>query len=677
MNKNILFIAAALFFVQCSNSDDKTSDQPIAFDVHDMDKSADACHDFYKWSVGNWMKNNPVPATESRWMSFNILAEQNDVKLKAILKAIVETKSTDKGSPEQLLGDLYRSALNRDAFAEKNREVLIPYLLQIDTISSLDDMYKMVPDLMNIGISAGLGFYVGADKKNSAQNITTTYQTGLGLPNRDYYLLPNQDYEDIRKAYSGHIVKMFEILGLKNGTSIADDVLAFETKLAEVSWSRRKKRNPNLSYNMRMVDLYNDSLKDIPLRYLLDSYGIEGIDSMIIAQPSYIMALDTILGNATMSELRAYLQWRVVYSYASHVNAEAEEEHFNFYSKTLHGRKEMKSKDDRVFKLVDRMLSEPLGKMFVEKHFPPESKKYMSEMIENLRAAYEQSIKSLTWMSDETKEKALEKLAAFSYKVGYPDTWEDYSSMEINEDVLVQNIINIRGFHRQLMLAKLGKPVDRSEWHMPPQKVNAYYNPSNNEVVFPAGILQPPFFHPTFDDAINYGGIGGVIGHEFTHGFDDQGSKFDGNGNLNQWWTPDDRAAFDKLTNALAVQYSNYTVIDTNQIDGKLTLGENIADLGGITLGYAALKRKLGDNPPEPIDGFTWQQRFFLGWANVWKGNITDEELKNRLMNDSHSPSKYRVIGPFSNSPEFIDAFGIDCEKGSSIKKKEDQIKIW
>jgi putative endopeptidase len=677
MIKNISLLALAFVFVKCNSPSQTESSEPIAFDVHQMDKSADACHDFYQWSVGTWMQENPVPATESRWMSFSILAQKNEEKLKVILQEIAASESYTTGSTQQLLGDLYKSAVNRDDNADLNFSVLSPYIAGIDNISSVEDMYQYMPKLMNVGVSAGMAFYIGADRKNSAQNIATMYQTGLNLPNRDYYLKQDKDKVEIRAAYKKHIVAMYNLLKLANGDSAAEKVLAFETKLAEVTWTKRQKRNHHKTYNIRFVDQYNDSLKNIPLRFLLDNYGIQGIDSMIVSHPSYIVALDSIIGATDIGELKAYLKWSLINSYANFLNEETEKEHFDFYARTLKGKKEMKTKEDRVLRFVNHMLSEPMGKLFVEKHFPAESKEYMSEMIENLRLAYKESIENLTWMSDDTKTKALEKLAAFTYKVGYPDKWKDYSKLEISEKSLLGNVINIRAYRRQFMLDKLGKPVDRSEWGMPPQMVNAYYNPTNNEIVFPAGILQPPFFHPSFDHAINYGGIGGVIGHEFTHGFDDQGSKFDGNGNLQMWWTKEDRAAFDKLTGALASQYSSYQVIDSNHIDGKMTLGENIADLGGVTLGYAALQLKLGDNPPAPIDGFTWQQRFFLGWANVWKGNITDQELKSRLITDNHSPAKYRVLGPLSNSPEFIDAFGIDCKEGSSVKKKEDQIKIW
>lgn len=658
-------------FTSCSQN------QPVAFDVHDIDKSVDPCEDFYQWSVGTWMKNNPVPSTESRWMSFNILAQQNDKKLQDILTEITSKSGYEKGSSEQLIADLFYSAANRDVNQETSRMILSEYFNMVSTIKSTQEFFDMMPALMDIGIQPGMGFYIGADRKNSEMTITTVYQSGLGLPNRDYYLKPDQTYVDIREAYVKHIARMFELVGLEGGEEAATKVLALETELAKISWSKLERRNPYKSYNIRYVDAYDKELKSIPLRRLLESYGIKGIDSMVVGQPSYIEGYDSLMATADMAAVQAALKWAIINTYSSYINSEIEEESFNFYGKTLRGTKEMKPEDERLLKFVDRALSEELGKLFVEKHFPPESKQYISEMIENLRAAYKESIEELTWMSDETKEKAKAKLAAFTYKVGYPDKWKDYSKLDIQKDQLIANVMNIRRYKRAFMLDKLDKPVDRTEWGMPPQMVNAYYNPSNNEIVFPAGILQPPFFHPSFDDAINYGGIGGVIGHEFTHGFDDQGSKFDGNGNLNNWWTEEDRAAFEKLTGALAAQYDGYNAIDTMHVDGRLTLGENIADLGGVTLSFAALEKKLGDNPPKPIDGFTWQQRFFLGWANVWKGNITDEELKNRLINDYHSPAKYRVLGPLSNSPEFNEAFGDKCGNGKMIKKKEDQIKIW
>jgi len=674
----IALIAVASFsFVKCGDANKAKTEGTVAFDINDIDHSAHACEDFYQWSVGTWMKNNPVPGTESRWMSFNMLSRENDAKLQAILNDITSKSGHKKGSSAQLIADLYKSAKNRDANADKNLDVLRPYFAEIDNIENLEGMFEAMPSLMSIGIYPGMGFYVGADRKNSAMTITHMYQGGLSLPNRDYYLKDDKNYQDIRAAYLKHIDTMFQLAGFENGSEAADKILAVETELAKISWSKKQKRNPNKTYNIKYVDQFDATLPNIPVRFLLESYGIKGIDSMVVGQPSYIAGLDSVLATQSIDDIKTLLKWALLNSYARHVNAEMEMASFNFYGKTLSGKKEMKPKEERLLKLVDRMLSQPFGKLFVEKHFPKESKDYISEMIENLRLAYKESIENLEWMTDSTKEKALEKLAAFTYKVGYPDKWRDYSKLEIQDEVLVQNVINIKLYNRAYMIDKLGKPVDRDEWGMPPQMVNAYYNPSNNEIVFPAGILQPPFFHPDFDDAINYGGIGGVIGHEFTHGFDDQGSKFDGSGNLENWWSAEDRAAFEALTSKLSEQYSSYNAIDTMHVDGDLTLGENIADLGGVTLGFAALEKKLGDNPPAPIDGFTWQQRFFLGWANVWKGNITDEELKSRLINDYHSPAKYRVLGPLSNSPEFVKAFGDSCSQGNMIKPAEERIKIW
>jgi putative endopeptidase len=380
--------------------------------------------------------------------------------------------------------------------------------------------------------------------------------------------------------------------------------------------------------------------------------------------------------NKSVDVWKAYLKWNTIHSFASYLNEEIVNEHFSFYSSKLRGTQTMKPRNERVFSVVDGSLSQPLGKLFVQSYFDEESKKYMVNMIENLRSAYRDRIEELAWMSDETKMKALKKLNAFTYKVGYPDEWEDYSKLTIKSDSYIQNILRVRKFGYNRMLAKLDKPVDKKEWHMSPQMVNAYYSSSNNEIVFPAGILQPPFFHKTFDHAINYGGIGAVIGHEFSHGFDDQGSKFDWDGNLNSWWTEEDRAKFDQLAQKLGEQYDSYSPVEGMNVNGKMTMGENIADLGGVTLAYNALQLEFKNGKPADIDGFTWQQRFFLGWANVWKGNIKEEEMVNRLKSDVHSPAEYRVLGPLVNFEPYYEAFGT-CESGHMYKPDTSRIAIW
>jgi putative endopeptidase len=681
MKRSLLILTGIVALTACnpktSNDEANNESDVKAFDVSNIDSAADICHDFYSWSIGNWIKENPVPSTESRWMSFSILAKQNEAKLQEILDEVASRENLKKGSDAQLIADLYKSSMDSAGIEATGMAPLELYFEKINAIESIEEYTAMLPDLMKIGAGGPLGLYVSADDKNSSENITTLYQTGLSLPDRDYYLKKDEKFSEIREKYLTHMEKIFELAGLDNGSAMAEDILQFETKLANITWAKVDLRDPNKTYNKKNLSDYNKTVKNFDLESIVTNYGIEGIDSFVVGQPSYVTAVDVLMSETEVSTIKNYATWRLIDAYASIINSAFEKQNFDFFSRTLRGTKEMKPKDERILRRINGLLGQPMGKLFVEKHFPESSKKYISEMIENLRLAYAESIDNLTWMSDETKKKAHEKLAAFTYKVGYPDVWKDYSTVEITADNLMQNVINIRLYNHNYMVSKIGKPVDKEEWHMTPQTVNAYYNSSNNEIVFPAGILQPPFFHPNYDDAINYGGIGGVIGHEFTHGFDDQGSKFDAVGNLQNWWTDEDRAAFETLTSKLADQYSSYEVIDGMSVNGNMTLGENIADLGGITLGFAALQKKLAGNEPDPIDGFTWQQRFFLGWANVWKGSILDEELKNRLITDYHSPARYRVIGPLSNSKEFKSAFDLNCTTGDMVKADSALIKIW
>jgi len=646
---------------------------PPAFDKTQIDKSVKPCDNFYKYANGVWMAKNPVPSTESRWASFNILAKENDAKLQIILDEVVAGTHA-KGTNKQLISDLYKSAINTEAKNKAGLSALNNIMSATNAVKDKRELTELYPRCAKMGIGLPFTVYVSRDKKNSEKYIVTLTQSGLGLPNHDYYLKDDDKFKNIRIEYVKHIDAIMKLAGInqKSGQSILD----YETKLAKVQWSITEQRDPVKTYNKMPTMVACDMNPEINLANFIEKNGLDKDHEMIISQLSYFGELNGIIHDASLETLKNYQLWHILGSYANHINDDFEKEDFRFYNTILRGTKEMKPKSERVLSSVNGLLGEPMGQLFVEKYFPESAKKYIGDMIENLRSAYKESIMNLTWMGDTTKQKALKKLASFTYKVGYPDEWKDFSSLDISADNYLQNVINIRQFGYNLMVDKLGKPVDKKEWGMTPQTVNAYYNSSGNEIVFPAGILQPPFFHISYDDAINYGGIGGVIGHEFTHGFDDQGSKYDGEGNLNNWWTDADREAFAKLTKQLADQYSGYAPLPGMNIKGDMTLGENIADLGGLTLGYAALKKKLAGTTPELIDGFTWQQRFYLGWANVWKQNITDDELKNRLITDVHSPGEYRVLGPLSNIVEFQEAF--TCPDGCKMSKmKTEMIKIW
>ncbi len=642
------------------------------FTKANMDTKVQPCDNFYRYANGGWMAVNPVPPTESRWSSFNVLTKENEKKLQSIVDEVLQGQYK-KGSNEQLIADFYRSASNMEARNKNGFKALESVLASIQK-SNKTDLIAFLPNLMRMGVSSPFSIYVTRDRKNSTQHIVGISQSGLSLPNRDYYLKTDEKFVQIRQSYVEHIQKIFALSGFT--LAPGEQILQFETEIAKAQWSITEQRDPVKTYNKVSVSDASNAYPMLQLAASMKAVGLGAATELIVTQPSYFEKLETILSQTSDETFRNYMLWHLLNNFSGAAGEEMEKENFRFYSTVLRGTREMKPLSERALNSVNGMLGEPLGKLFVQKYFPPQAKAYISEMIENLRSAYKESIMNLSWMGDTTKQKALAKLSSFTYKVGYPEVWKDYSSVDISPDNYIQNILNIRKFSHQLMIDKFGKPVDKKEWGMTPQTVNAYYNPTGNEIVFPAGILQPPFFSLMADDAMNYGGIGGVIGHEFTHGFDDQGSKYDGEGNLNNWWTESDRNAFSALTKKLGEQYSNYEPLPGMHINGEMTMGENIADLGGVTLAYAALMKKLEGKKPVLIDGFTQQQRFFLGWANVWKQNINEDELKNRLITDVHSPGEYRVLGPLSNVPAFHQAFA--CPDGSAMKKPENQvIKIW
>jgi putative endopeptidase len=669
MNKTILAFGLLIGLTQCKTNNVKEvmSESPKAFDINDMDTSKVACDDFYQYAIGNWKLKNPVPNTESSWMAFNILHEANKVKLQEILDETSKNTQAKKGTDAQLIRDFYKSALDTAKKDELGLAPIKDLFELVEGIKNHADLSKVFGAIRPLGIGSAVGIYVTVDRKNSNAYTIGASQTGLSLPDRSYYLNNDDKMVDIRNTFVEHIDKMFGMADMSSENA-GQRVLDLETALATISWPKEELRIAEKTYNKFLIKDWDAGLKNIDIQMLMSQSGFPTNDSIVVGQPSFYLALDQLIPTISIEDWKNWMRWNIIDAYAPGANTAFEKANFEFYSKKLSGVKEMKTLKERVLERVDGNLGEPLGKLFVEKHFPPDSKAYVASMIEDLRAAYKASIESLDWMGDSTKTKALKKLASFTYKIGYPDKWEDYSSIDIKPDSYLRNLVNIRQFGFNLMLEKLKGPVDKSEWHMNPQMVNAYYNPVGNEVVFPAGILQPPFFHTSFDHAINYGGIGAVIGHEFTHGFDDQGSKYDWDGNMNNWWTEDDRRRFDSLANNLVEQFNAIEALPGVFVNGKMTLGENIADLGGLTLAYEALKRKLGNEAPAPIDGFTWQQRFFLGWANVWKGNMTEEALRNRLLTDYHSPAEYRVSVPTRNIPAFLEAFSCQNPDFKGVK---------
>lgn len=674
--KKIAIIAVIAAFAACKQSPEQQEsvEKPVAFDISFIDTTVEPCENFYQYAIGGWRDANPVPKTESRWMAFNILNEENRQKLLEIVDEVRLNTAAEKGTDEQMIRDFYNAAMDTAAIDAAGISGIAPILESIDAVATKEDLMVLFGKLAPKGVKTPVGLYIGTDSKNSKMNTVYASQAGLNLPDRDYYLQDNEKFADIREAYVAHINTMF---GLSDqGDSVGEDILSLETKLADVSWSRLERRDPNKRYNKKNLKDWDATLDALPVEQIATGRGFGAFDTIIVGQPSFFTSLNELIKSEDLEVWKNYMKWNTITGFANYLSSDLVAENFTFYRTKLSGTSTMKPRNERVFSTMNGVLGEPLGKLFVKEYFDEESKAYMSNMIENLRSAYKDRINQLEWMSAETKEKAMKKLNAFTYKVGYPDEWEDYSELEIVDNSFIQNILNAREFGYSDMLEKLGQPVNKTEWGMSPQTVNAYYSPTNNEIVFPAGILQPPFFHKDFDHAINYGGIGAVIGHEFSHGFDDQGSKFDWDGNLNSWWTDEDRSKFDQLAQKLGEQYDSYSPLDSMFVNGQMTMGENIADLGGVTLAYEALQKQYEGNTPEPIDGFTWQQRFFLGWANVWKGNIKEEEMMKRLKSDVHSPAEYRVIGPLVNFEPYYEAFGT-CETGAMHKHDSARIVIW
>lgn len=678
MNKKVLVAALSAVVVACQQPEVvEETPKNLGFNLADLDTTVDPCDDFYQYVAGGWMKNNPIPGTESRWGNFNILVEENNAKVRGLLDSVSAAGNLTKGEYDQLVGDFYTSAMDSSAVEEKGIEPLRPYFNLIDGFTTNEDYYLSMADLKLRGIRGPWSSGVTVDDKNSDAYIFRVSQSGVGLPDRDYYLKEDSASQFIQQEYRKHIAEMLTLSGIENAEVMASQVYKLEYAIAEIQMSRVDRRVPENVYNK----MSREQIVALAPALQLDAYfnGLNvKFDSAIVAQPDYMKAIGGVLNNTSVETIKAYAKWHLVHGASEFLPHAFVQSDFNFYNKTLSGSKEMKPRWRRSLNTINSGLGEQLGHLFVDRYFPESSKASLEKMVEDLRSAYRVRIQGLEWMSDSTKEKALTKLEAFKYKIGYPNKWKDYNDLDITADNLFKNGVNLSAYGIKENLEKLGKPVDKDEWFMPAHIVNAYYSPSYNEIVFPAGILQPPFFDPNGDDAINYGAIGGVIGHEFTHGFDDRGRKYNAFGNLANWWNKLDMQRFEKRTDRMVSQYGEYQPLKEVFVNGRLTLGENIADLGGLTLAYYAYKMSHVDGGDEPavIDGYTWQQRIFMGWGQVWSSNQTDEYLGNQVVTDPHSPAAYRVNGPMSNMPEFKAAWG--CEDGDAMVRPDSvKVTIW
>lgn len=666
--------ASGSLLLSCSGVQN-SADGFAHFTDEDKDLTVKAGDNFYQYSNGGWMQKHPIPDDKSRLMTFDILSDDNMDRLKGIVAGVCENRGAE-GTAAQKVADLYECAMDTLQRNADGISALKPYLDQINAMQSPADIAATMAELHKAGISAGFAFFSNPDAKNSEWTIAAVYQDGIGMPDRDYYFMDDERSEGLRVAYKAMLARMFELAGIDNAAERADAVFAFETKLAEAMNTRMENRNPLTSYNKFDLNGFVEKCPNFDWATYFATMGAE-VSDINIYQPKYFGAVGAMLTGGDMAVLKDYLSVAALRGYASHMSTDFENASFEFYGKTLGGSSAMRPLWRRSLGVVSGVLGEPLGQLFVEKYFPAEAKERMTVLIENLRVAFGQRIDSLVWMSDSTKAQAKEKLAAISVKVGYPDKWTDFSELTISKSAgLVGNLIAASKFATKLDLDKLYKPVDKDEWHMTPQTVNAYYSPLANEIVFPAGILQPPFFYANGDDAVNYGAIGVVIGHEMTHGFDDSGRNYDKDGNLKDWWTKEDADRFGEATKRLVDRYSAFIVVDSLHANGELTLGENIADLGGLNISYQAFRNAQAGVEPALVDGQTADQRFVYAYSRIWAGNIRKEYLYQQTQTDPHSTGRLRVNGQLPLVDFFYSAF--DVKEGDEMYlPKEERIVIW
>src|SRR5947208_6638847 len=651
-------------------------------DPKNMDTSVKPGDDFFRYANGAWIKRTEIPPEYSRWGAFNELIEHNNDALHAIAENASKTHVDPKLAPEkQKVGDYYASGMDKKTIEAQRTKPLEEEFKGIDAIKDRADLLKVIAHLHTIGVGAFFGFGAGQDAKDSSRDIAQAGQGGLGMPDRDYYTKQDADMKEKRQKYVAHVTKMLTLLG-KPQEKAAEDakkILALETKLAEASRTRVQLRDPIKNYNKMGVRQLQDLTPDWNWSDYFKTIDLVEPGDINLHQPEFFKAADDLFRSTSMEDWKAYLRWHLIDATAPHLSKDFVDENFNFNERVLRGTEQIKPRWKRVIMSEDGDIGEALGKLYVAFYFPPEAKARALELANNLKEALADRIKTLEWMDEPTKQEALKKLAAFTVKIGYPDKWLDYSLLQIDRGPYVLNAMRAGKFEADRDLQKIGKPVDRTDWGMTPPTVNAYYNPNMNEIVFPAGILQPPFFYANADDGVNYGAIGAVIGHEMTHGFDDQGRQFDAVGNLRDWWSKQSAAEYDKRRKAVVDQYSAYQPLPGLHVNGELTQGENIADIGGVKLAFAALQKALDKHPEErtkKIDGLTPEQRFFLSFAAIWRSKIRDEDQKLRLNTDPHSPAQCRVNGPLSNMPEFQQAFNIP-DSSPMVRHADKRVKIW
>ncbi len=641
-----------------------------------MDEKVRPQDDFFRYMNGGWIAKTEIPSDRARYGSFVILGDKSEASLREIIEAAAASTGAAPGSNERKVGDLYASFMDEARANELGAKPIQGDLTRIAAIADKKAFLLETAHLGRQGVQGLMRDSVSNDAKQSDHNILYLSQSGLSLPDEAYYRDPK--YQPIREKFTAHVARMLELAGFKEPKAAAELILAIETDIAKNHWDRVKNRDRLLTYNKMNRQELAKLAPAVDWPAWLKEAGADGANQVIVRQPSFFSGLSALYEKRPLEDWKTWLSWQVVRDAAPLLSDAFVKEDFAFNDQTLAGTPELRPRWKRGVAFVGRAMGEAVGQIFVAKHFPPAAKDRMKQLVANLTAAYEEDIKDLEWMSPETRKKALDKLAKFNPKIGYPDVWRDYSKLETTRDDLVGNARNAARFESDWDMGKLAKPVDRNEWHMTPQTVNAYYNPTMNEIVFPAAILQPPFFDMIADDAVNYGAIGAVIGHEIGHGFDDQGSRSDGDGNLVNWWTDQDRTQFEKRTKALIAQYSAFepAQLPGQKVNGALTIGENIGDLGGLSIAYKAWKRSLKGSQAPVIDGLTGDQRFFMGWAQAWRLKSRDAAMARALATDPHSPAEFRCNGVLRNMPEFYAAFGV--KEGDKLWLPEgERVKIW
>jgi putative endopeptidase len=676
-----VLLPGILLLASCANNKEVKLGKGVGINVAYMDTTVNPADDFFTFVNGNWVATTQIPADQGRWGSFGELGENTRNAVLSVLKDAGAGDQYKEGSDQRKAADFF--AIGMDSLQAENMKLkpIQPYLEKIDAISNKKDLQQYLADQQKVDGGAFFNLAVNTDLKKSDEVALYLNAGGLGLPERDYYTKTDDKSKEIREKYVAHISEMLTLADVSSKGTPATAIMKIETALATGSMTKEERRNPDKRYNKRAVGDMANMVPSIDWKQYLTDVEITGIDSVIVGDVGYMAALENVLSKSSLEDIKAYLRWRLIDRTAPFLHYALVQADFAFNTKYLRGIDALRPRWKRVLDATNGAVGEAIGKLYVEKNFPPEAKAKAMQMVDNIKLAFADRIRNLDWMSDSTKEKALKKLSTFSVKIAYPDEWRDYSRLVVEKNPekgsYAQNVMNAQRFNFNRQISKLGKPVDRKEWRMTPQTVNAYYNPTFNEIVFPAAILQPPFYDYRADEAVNYGGIGAVIGHEISHGFDDQGSKFDAAGNLKNWWSAEDLKRFQEKGKAYAEQFNKYEPLPGVFVQGQFTLGENIGDLGGVTVAYEGLQRHLKEHGnPGLIEGYTPEQRFFISWATIWRTKYKDESLRTQVLTDPHSPGMYRSNGPLTNFPEFYKAFNVK-EGNKMFRPESERVKIW